>query len=203
MGRSAFNSTTMPGLVLAMSAMMLSDVLWAAPKTATSLTDMFSEVRANATVSRDIMPLKRDWIGDIKNGKGETTRMRLEKGQIVIGKIFLMRTYPDGSCIAGDQPVYLGQIPTRERIHECHTVSEPRAILGDGRPGMDGWGGPKGVHSSHSWVCFSPVNGEKLIYLSVFAHTSSTAEQRKGGMIQKPLPPKQWVETGSNRRVAA
>ncbi|MBK1791989.1 hypothetical protein [Persicirhabdus sediminis] len=150
----------------------------------TTLSEMLDKVQANADTAMDTRSLARDWIGDIADEDGKIERMRLEKGRIMDGEIALLRTYPNGSYLGSDAPVYIKSIPTNKKIRICSTVAEIKELLGNGRPSFSGWGGPKGIHSSHSWVCFSPSAENRLTYISVFAHTSFNEEQRAKGITQ-------------------
>lgn len=150
----------------------------------TNLMEMLSAVQRNSKVSQELLPLDRDWIGDIKDEKGTVTRLRLEKGRIVAGEISLLRTYPNGSYRGSDAPVYLEMIPANQELHKCTTLGELKKLLGTGQPSISGWGGFGRLHSSHSWVCFSPVADQSLAYVSVFAHTSWTEDQRDREIVQ-------------------
>ena len=150
----------------------------------TNLIEMLAAVQRNSKVSQELMPLDRDWIGDIKDEEGTVTKLRLEKGRIVAGEISLLRTYPSGSYLGSDAPVYLKMIPANQELHKCATLGELKKLLGTGQPSISGWGGFGRLHSSHSWVCFSPVADQSLAYVSVFAHTSWTEDQRARDIVQ-------------------
>lgn len=149
----------------------------------TSLAQLIAAIERDANVSKDILPLERDWIGDIKDDEGKVERIRLEKGRIIKGEITLLRTTP-GGYVGRDAPVYIKSIPEDKELRGCATVEELKKLLGAGRPSFSGWGGPNGIHSSHSWVCFSPIAENRLTYVNAFAHTSSNEEQRAKGIKQ-------------------
>lgn len=151
---------------------------------ATTLADMLAKVKGDQDVTWDTRPLSRDWIGDITNAEGKMERLRLEKGRITKGEISLLRTYPNGGFMQSDAPVYVTFIPADDKIRSCKTVAELKEILGPGQPSFDGWGGPDGIHSSHSWVCFSPAGKDRLTYISVFADTLFHEEQQAKGVTQ-------------------
>ncbi|MBL9152731.1 MAG: hypothetical protein JNK37_09610 [Verrucomicrobiales bacterium] len=159
-------------------------LLPAAADETTTLREMLAKVQADADVAMDTRSLAHDWIGDVTDEDGKIERMRLEKARIMEGEIVLLRTYPNGSYLGSDAPVYVKSIPTNEKLRSCSTVAEIQELLGTGQPGFSGWGGPKGMHSSHSWVCFSPSAESRLTYISVFAHTLFNEEQRAEGITQ-------------------
>ncbi|MEM7456386.1 MAG: hypothetical protein AAF456_18720 [Planctomycetota bacterium] len=150
----------------------------------TTLSEMLVAVQTDANVSKPPLPLEQDWIGDIFSEDGAVTRLRLEKGRIVEGAIVLLRTYPSGRYRGSDAPVYVNELPPIEQLRDCETLDEVKQMLGDGQPSFSGWGGPNGIHSSHSWVCFGIVDENCIAYLSVVAHTSSNERQSAEGIIQ-------------------
>lgn len=150
----------------------------------TTLSEMLAKVQTDADVSMRTRSLAHDWIGDIADEDGKIERVRLEKGRIMDGEVTLLRIYPNGSYLGSDAPVYTKSISTNEKLRKCSTVNELQKLLGTGQPGFSGWGGPEGMHSSHSWVCFSPSAENRLTYISVFAPTSFNDEQRAKGVTQ-------------------
>jgi len=150
----------------------------------TTISEMLAMVQGNAEVAMGTRSLARDWIGDVTDGDGKIERMRLEKGRIMDGEVTLLQTYPNGGYLGSDAPVYVKSIPANEKLRSCTTIAEIQKLLGTGQPGFSGWGGPKGMHSSHLWVCFSPFAEDRLTYLSVFAHTSFSEAQRAEGITQ-------------------
>lgn len=148
----------------------------------TTLTEMLAKVQTDSAVTLDTLPLSRDWIGDITDDEGKIERLRLEKGRITKGEIFLLRTYPNGSYLSDHAPVYVKSIPANDKLRSCKSVAELKEMIGHGQPGFDLWGDRKGLlHGAHSWVCFSPTAENRLTYIDVFAHTVSN-EQMQGTM---------------------
>ena len=150
----------------------------------TTLVEMLELAKGDAGVSMGLRPLKHDWVGDITDEEGEIVRMRLEKGRIMRGEIALLRTGPNGRYLGSDAPIYVKSIPTNEKLRSCSTLAELQKLLGAGEGGFSGWGGPKGMHSSHSWVCITTTAENRLTYLDAFAQTSFTKEQKEKGITQ-------------------
>jgi len=126
----------------------------AAAEETTTLVKMLAMVKKDADANVAMRPLFRDWIGDIKDGVGS------------------------------DAPVYIKSVPINKRLRSCSTVAELQELLGTGQPSFSGWSDSKGMHSSHSWVCFSPSGDDRLTYINVFVHTSFNEKQRAKGITK-------------------
>jgi len=170
-------------LLVGFAVLMPQSCFGDGPQT-TTLEAMLEMVKADAKASMEIRELERDWIGELTNEEGEVQHLRLEKGMIREGEITLLRIMPNRVFVGSDAPVRIASAPSIEQLKACDTVAKLKELLGRGMPGFDGWGGPEGMHSSHSWVCFSPLPNQRLAYLKVFAHTSFNEEQRKLGITQ-------------------
>lgn len=137
----------------------------------TSLPKMQAKIADEPTATLKSTYLERDWIGDIRDGQGGITHLRLEKGSIRDGKIFLMRTSPEGGYVGTEAPEYLEKIPTNAKFEKIKTVDGLVRILGKGEPGFDGEPSDEGSYSFYSWVVFGRESDSELIYLYVDAST--------------------------------
>ena len=137
----------------------------------TTLPKLVATLDKNPKASTEILRLERDWIGDITDEDGAVTHLRLEKGQIFMGEVMLLRTAPNGSYCGGDAPVYVKVVPTDGELRSCGTVAAIKKLLGPGQPGIDGWGDGKEMYGSHSWICCGLAAENRLNYISVFALT--------------------------------
>ena len=151
--------------------MLLAPCLAAEEKT--SLEDIQAELKEDPQVFIRFAPLKNQWVGDLqrKDGTRDARGVRLERGGVIEGQIFMARVYPNGSYNTSDIFWYRKAIPADEKLRSCQTLEQLNGLLGEfGGSGYAGWGGPEWAHQgAHAWLLFSPLADARMTCVRIFA----------------------------------
>lgn len=108
-----------------------------------------------------------------QNGR---TNLTIVRGRITAhGKL--------GSYSSREAPVFMSNLPSTKAVAEAKNVDALRKMFGAQHGSTDGWGGKGGMHWTEGWTWFTREGKDRLRYLSVFAHVSSSDRDKPAGIV--------------------
>jgi len=107
----------------------------------------------------------------VLKGRSEQTNLMILRGRITAqGKL--------GSHLGSEAPVFMSNLPSAKAVSEARSVDDLHKMFGPQHGFTDGWGGEGRMHWSEGWTWFTAEVNNRLRYLRVFAHVSSSDREK-------------------------
>lgn len=152
----------------------------------TTLEQLLESVTANSKKSIRSVGFKKlesDWVGDVVNDDGETSKLRLEFGGIVGGKIHLARMF-NNRFVVSDAPVYIAKLPREKDLRSIKTLKDLESHLGKSQGFTSGWGNSDRMYSTVGWTFVTKASPNRLRYLSIFGQVSQAGGQKSESPVK-------------------
>jgi hypothetical protein len=96
----------------------------------------------------------------------DRTNLAIVRGRIGAGGLF-----------SDHHAVFMSNLPSAKAVSEAKNGEDLRKVFGPQHGFTDGWGGNGGIHWTEGWTWLTLESTNRLRYLGVFAHLSSSSSQ--------------------------
>lgn len=144
----------------------------------TSLKELMELCKKGPMASSELLPLRRDWIGDVKRGK-EVMKLRLTHAGAIDGEIRLYRMQRN-TVLAREMPLLVKSLPSIDDVNACETVKQLEVFFGKSKAHTSSWGSfDNRMHWTVAWTFFTRKSDQQLRYMSVFGQVSRANDQQQ------------------------